>query len=65
MCGMGMKSVQSSFARFKDTLVYKEYGKWKNMFTCLFLLYILQAWLVGINQITKFTYQLSGTAMLI
>lgn len=47
----GMRGVQSSFPRLKDTLTYEEYGERRMIFTCLFLLYNCRARLVGINQI--------------
>ena len=47
----GMRAVQASFPRLKDTLPYEEYGERKMIITCLMLLYNCRARLVGINQI--------------
>lgn len=47
----GMRGVQASFPRLKDTLPYEEYGERKMIVTCLMLLYNCRARLVGINQI--------------
>jgi hypothetical protein len=47
----GMRAVQSSFPRIKDTLPYEEYGERKRIMTSLLLLFNLRARLVGINQI--------------
>jgi hypothetical protein len=49
----GMRAVQSSFPRLKDTMVYEEHGERRIIFTCLFHLYNLRARLVGINQIAN------------
>jgi hypothetical protein len=49
----GMRAVQSSFPRLKDTLLYEERGERRIMFDCLFLLFNLRSRLVGINQITN------------
>jgi hypothetical protein len=49
----GMRAVQSSFPRLKDTMLYEEHGERKIIFNCLFHLYNLRARLVGINQITN------------
>ncbi len=49
----GMRAVQSSFSRLKDTMVYEEHGERRITFTCLFHLYNLRARLVGINQIAN------------
>ena len=47
----GMRAVQSSFLRNKDTSPYEEYGERKRIMTSLLLLFNLRAHLVGINQI--------------
>jgi hypothetical protein len=52
----GMRGVQSSFPRLKDTLPYEEYGERRIILTSLFLLFNLRARLVGINQITSVYY---------
>jgi hypothetical protein len=49
----GMRAIQSSFPRLKDTIVYEEYGERRIIFNCLFHLYNLRARLVGINQIAN------------
>jgi hypothetical protein len=49
----GMRALQSSFPRLKDTLAYEERGKWQIIFDCLFHLFNLRSRLVGINQITS------------
>ncbi len=49
----GMRAVQSSFPRLKDTMTYEEYGERRIIFDCLFLLFNLRSRLVGINQITS------------
>lgn len=50
---LGMKAVQSSFPRLKNTLVHEEYGEQRIIFTTLFLLYNMRAHLFAINQITN------------
>lgn len=47
----GMRTVQASFPRLKDTLVYEEYDERRIILKSLLLLYNLRARLVGINQI--------------
>ena len=47
----GMRAVQASFPRLKDTRPYEEFGERRIILTCMFLLYNCWAWLVGINQI--------------
>ncbi len=47
----GMRAIQSSFLRLKDTLPYEEFGERKRIMTSLLLLFNLRARLVGINQI--------------
>ncbi len=49
----GMRALQSSFPRLKDTLTYKERGERRIMFDCFFHLFNLRSRLVGINQITS------------
>ena len=49
----GMRAVQSSFPRLKDTMTYEENGERRIIFDCLFLLFNLRSRLVGINQITS------------
>jgi hypothetical protein len=49
----GMRAIQSSFPRLKDTIVYEEYGERRIIFNCLFHLYNFRARLVGINQIAN------------
>lgn len=49
----GMRAVQASFPRLKDTLPYEENGERRMILTCLFLLYNCRARLVGINQIAS------------
>ena len=52
----GMRAVQSSFPRLKDTVIYEEHGERRIIFNCFFHLYNLRARLVGINQIANDTY---------
>ena len=47
----GMRAVESSFPRLKDTMVYEVYGERRITMKMLLLLYNLRARLVGINQI--------------
>lgn len=47
----GMRAVQASFPRLKDTLPYEEYGERRIIMKCLLLLFNCRAHLVGINQI--------------
>ena len=49
----GMRAIQSSFPRLKDTMTYEENGERRIIFDCLFLLFNLRSRLVGINQITS------------
>lgn len=49
----GMRAVQASFPRLKDTLPYEENGERRMILTCLFLLFNCRARLVGINQIAS------------
>jgi hypothetical protein len=48
----GMRAVQASFPRLKDTMIYEEYGERRITFDCLFHLFNMRSRLVGINQIT-------------
>ena len=52
----GMRGIQSSFPRLKDTLPFEEYGERRIILTSLLLLFNLRARLVGINQITSVYY---------
>jgi hypothetical protein len=52
----GMRGVQASFPRLKDTLPYEEYGERKVIMTSLLLLFNLRARLVGFNQIRTVYY---------
>ena len=45
----GIRTVQSSSLRSKDTLLSEEHGKWKIIMTCHLLLFNLKARLVGIK----------------
>ena len=47
----GMRAIQSSFPRLKDTLPYEEHGERRLIFSSLFLIYNLWACLVGLNQL--------------
>jgi hypothetical protein len=47
----GMRAIQSSFPRLKDTFVYEETGEHRIVMKMLCLLYNLRARTVGINQI--------------
>ena len=47
----GMRAIQSSFPRLKDTLHYEEHGEQRLIFSSLFLIYNLRAHLVGLNQL--------------
>ena len=47
----GMRAIQSSFPRLKDTVKYEELGERRTMMKMVLLLYNLRARLVGINQI--------------
>jgi len=49
----GMRALQSSFPRLKDTMTYEEPGERRIMFYCFFHLFNLRSRLVGINQITS------------
>jgi hypothetical protein len=49
----GMRAVQASFPRLKDTLPYEENKERRMILTCLFLLYNCRARVVGINQIAS------------
>ena len=49
----GMRAIQSSFPRLKDTIVYEEYGERRIIFNCLLHLYNLRAQIVGVNQIAN------------
>jgi hypothetical protein len=49
----GMRAVQSSFPRLKDTMIFEKNGEGRNIFSCMLHLYNLRARLVGINQITS------------
>ena len=52
----GMRGLQSSFPRLKDTLQFEEYGERKVIVSSLLLLLNLQARLVGMNQIRSVYY---------
>jgi hypothetical protein len=52
----GMRAVQASFPRLKDTLPYEEYGERKHIVTSMLLLFNLRARLVGISQIRNVYY---------
>jgi len=47
----GMRAVESSFPRLKDTMIYEEHGERRITMKMLLLLHNLRARLVGINQI--------------
>ena len=47
----GMRAIQSSFPRLKDTFVYEETGERHIIMKMLCLLYNLRARTIGINQI--------------
>ena len=49
----GMRAIQSSFPRLKDTVIFEERGERRIIFNCLFHLYNLRSRLVGINQIAN------------
>ena len=52
----GMRGIQSSFPRLKDTLQFEEHGERKAFVTSLLLLFNLRARLVGKNQIRSVYY---------
>jgi hypothetical protein len=47
----GMRAVQSSFPRLKDTFVYEDTGEHRILMKMVYLLYNLRTRSVGINQI--------------
>jgi len=47
----GMRAIQSSFPRLKNTFVYEDIGEHRILMKMLCLLYNLRAHSVGINQI--------------
>ncbi len=47
----GMRAIQSSFPRLKDTFIYEDTGECRILMTMVCLLYNLCARTVGINQI--------------
>ena len=49
----GMRDLQSSYPRLKDTLLYEEFGECHHIFHCLLHLFDLCSRHVGINQITN------------
>ena len=50
----GMRAFQSSMPRIKDRMKFEERGERKVTLTVMILLYNLQAWMVGINQLQSF-----------
>jgi hypothetical protein len=51
-----MLSLPTSFPWLKDRFVYEERREWRIVLKMVVLLYIMQAWMVGINQISCNTY---------
>jgi len=50
----GMRAFQSSMPRIKDRMKFEEHGERKVTLTVMILLYILRAWMVGINKLQSF-----------
>ncbi len=53
MAEWGMQSIQMLFPQIKDWFIYEEQGEQRIVMKLLVLLYNMQAWTVGINQIKK------------
>jgi hypothetical protein len=50
----GMRAFQSSMPRLKDHMKFETHGEQRVTLTMMILLYHLQAWAVGINQLMSF-----------